>query len=187
MAHKTAICKNPPYSANARVSFPDETSNDAFDEQDVHPDSTPSVDEDHPISENELFTSPNDDTINNMIHAYQTKLSCITKPSRPGEIKMAAHYHVAHAQASHFGSLVDRGTNGGVVGAEVCILSCNTHKISITGIGNHELSNLDIVTCAGIINTNHGHIVLIMNEYAYYGQATPSILLAKLSGKKTSG
>ncbi|KAL7576077.1 hypothetical protein ACA910_000859 [Epithemia clementina (nom. ined.)] len=105
-----------------------------------------------------------------MMQAYQTRLSLSTKPSRPREIKMAAHYHVAHAQASRFGSLVDRGANGGLAGADVCILSRSKRKISVSGIGNHELSNLDIVTCAGIINTNHGRVVLIMNEYAYYGQ-----------------
>ena len=29
---------------------------------------------------------------------------------------------------------------------------------------------LDIVQCAALVNTNHGIVNLIMNEYAYYGK-----------------
>ena len=29
---------------------------------------------------------------------------------------------------------------------------------------------LDIVQCAASVNTNHGYVNLIMNEYAYYGK-----------------
>ncbi|KAL7577287.1 hypothetical protein ACA910_002031 [Epithemia clementina (nom. ined.)] len=170
MAHNTAVCKALPHSANAHVYFPDETFDDIFDDPDLPPDFNSSLDEDHPETEPELLSTLYDNTLSNMMHAYETKLSRSTKPSHPCEIKMAAHSHVAHAQASHVGSLVDCGANGGLAGAVACVLSHSAHKISVTGIGNHELSNLDIVTCAGIININHGRIVLIMNEYAYYGQ-----------------
>ncbi|KAL7563652.1 hypothetical protein ACA910_013388 [Epithemia clementina (nom. ined.)] len=170
MAHNTALRQNPIRSTNAHVSFSDETPSDASDDPDTTPDSAFPIEEDHHASDQEPLSHLNDDTITNMMQAYQTRLSRSTKPSRPREIKMVAHYHVAHAQASRFGSLVDRGANGGLAGADVHILSCSNRKISVTGIGNHELSNLDIVTCAGIINTNHGRVVLIMNEYAYYGQ-----------------
>ncbi|KAL7567222.1 hypothetical protein ACA910_021209 [Epithemia clementina (nom. ined.)] len=165
-----AVCNNPSCSVNAHVSFSDETSNDTFDDPDIYPDSPSPVEEDHYDSEQEPLSTINDDAINNMMQAYQTRLSRSTKPSRPHEIEMAVHYHVAHAQASHFGSLVDCGANGGLAGADVRVLSHSERKISVTGIGNHELSNLHIVTCAGIINTNPGRVVLIMNEYAYYGQ-----------------
>ena len=42
--------------------------------------------------------------------------------------------------------------------------------VSVTGIDNHELPGLDIVTCAALLHTNHGKVVLIMHEYAYYGR-----------------
>ena len=42
--------------------------------------------------------------------------------------------------------------------------------VSVTGIGNHELPGLDIVTCAALLHTNHGKVILIMHEYAYYGR-----------------
>ena len=42
--------------------------------------------------------------------------------------------------------------------------------VSVTGIAIHELPGLDIVTCAALFHTNHGKVVLIMHEYAYYGR-----------------
>ena len=42
--------------------------------------------------------------------------------------------------------------------------------VSVTGIDNHELPGLNIVTCAALLHTNHGTVVLIMHEYAYYGR-----------------
>ena len=37
-------------------------------------------------------------------------------------------------------------------------------------VSNHELPGLDIVACAALLHTNHRKVVLIMNEYAYYGR-----------------
>ena len=50
------------------------------------------------------------------------------------------------------------------------ILERTDPTVSVTGIGNHELPGLDIVTCAALPNTNHGKVILIMHEYAYYGR-----------------
>ena len=33
---------------------------------------------------------------------------------------------------------------------------------------NHEIPGLDLVQCAALVQTNHGIVNLIMNEYAYY-------------------
>ena len=60
--------------------------------------------------------------------------------------------------------------NGGLAGSDVIILERNGRTVSVTGIGNHELPGLDIVTCAALLNTNHGKVILIMHEYAYYGR-----------------
>ena len=35
---------------------------------------------------------------------------------------------------------------------------------------NTKINGLDIVQCAPLVNTNHGYVNLIMNEYAYYGK-----------------
>ena len=57
-------------------------------------------------------------------------------------------YHVSKHSSSHYGSLIDRGANGGLAGSDVRILERTGRAVSVTGIDNHELPGLDIVTCA---------------------------------------
>ena len=82
------------------------------------------------------------------------------------------HYtcHVAQASQSKHGSLVDKGANGGLAGSDVRILSRSSGKWTVTGIDSHELQGLDVVQCAALVETNHGIVNLIMNEYACYGK-----------------
>ena len=68
------------------------------------------------------------------------------------------------------GSLVDRRANGGLAGSDVRVLSTSSRKCTVTGIDNHEIPGLDLVQCAAWVQTNHGMVNLIMNEYAYYGR-----------------
>ena len=79
-------------------------------------------------------------------------------------------YHIAQASQAKHGSLVDRGANGGLAGSDVRILSRSSRKCTVTGIDNHELQGLDVVQCAALVETNHGIVNLIMNEYACYGK-----------------
>ena len=79
-------------------------------------------------------------------------------------------YHVSKHSSSHYGSLIDREANGGLAGSDVRILERTGRTISVTGIDNHELPGLDIGTCAALLHTNHGKVVLIMHEHAYYGR-----------------
>ena len=72
-------------------------------------------------------------------------------------------------QAKH-GSLVNRGANGGLAGSDVRGLSTSSRKCTVTGIDNHEIPGLDLVQCAALVQTNHGMVNLIMNEYAFYGR-----------------
>ena len=46
----------------------------------------------------------------------------------------------------------------------------SSRKCTVTGIDQHQIHGLDIVQCAALVNTNHGYVNLIMNEYAYYGK-----------------
>ena len=79
-------------------------------------------------------------------------------------------YHVAQASQAKHGSLVDRGANGGLAGSDVRILSRSSRKCTVTGIDSHDLQGLDVVQCAALVETNHGIVNLIMNEYACYGK-----------------
>ena len=86
---------------------------------------------------------------------------------------MNAHitYHVAQANQAKHGSLVDRGANGDLAGSDVRVLSTSSRKCTVAGIDNHEIPGLDLVQCAALVQTNHGMVNLIRNEYAYYGRA----------------
>ena len=77
-------------------------------------------------------------------------------------------YHVAVASEAKHGTLVDRGANGGLAGSDVRILSRSSRKCTVTGTDSHELQGLDVVQCAALIETNHGIVNLIMNEYVCY-------------------
>ena len=79
-------------------------------------------------------------------------------------------YHVAQASQTKHGSLVDKGANGRLAGSDVRILSRSSRKCTVTGIDSHELQGLDVVQCAALVETNHGTVNLIMNEYACYGK-----------------
>ena len=79
-------------------------------------------------------------------------------------------YHVAQASQAQHGSLGDKGANGGLAGSDVRILSRSSRKCTVTGIDSCELQGLDVVQCALLVETNHGIVNLIMNEYACYGK-----------------
>ena len=79
-------------------------------------------------------------------------------------------YHIAQASQAKHGSLVDRGANGGLAGSDVRILSRSSRRCTVTGIDSHELQGLDVAQCASLVETNHGIVNLIMNEYACYGK-----------------
>ena len=85
---------------------------------------------------------------------------------------MNAHitYHVAQAKQAKHGSLVDRGATGGLADSNVRVLSTSSRKCTVTVIDNHEIPGLDLVQCVALVQTNHGIVNLIMNEYAFYGR-----------------
>ena len=57
-----------------------------------------------------------------------------------------------------------------MAGSDVRVLSTSSRRCTVTGIDNHEIPGLDLVQCAALVQTNHGIVNLIMNEYAYYGR-----------------
>ena len=71
--------------------------------------------------------------------------------------------------------MVDKGATGGLAGSDVMILSRSSRKCTVTGIDSHELQGLDVVQCAALVETNHGTVNLIMNEYTCYGKGHTTI------------
>ena len=78
-------------------------------------------------------------------------------------------YAVSRRQTSTVkrGALVDRGANGGLAGSDVRALYKTDRQVDVQGIDNHQLTNIPIVTAAGVVESQHGPIVLIMNQYAH--------------------
>ena len=108
------------------------------------------------------------------LQAYQAyQVPCCPRDSTMTPERSINHhftYHVAQDSQAKHGSLVNRGANGGLAGSDVRILSRSSSKCTVTGIDSHELLGLDVVQCAAVVETNHGILNLIMNEYACYGK-----------------
>ena len=136
---------------------------------------------DLPESDLDIPDDPNLDFVNSQCHssedldhahqAYQAyQVPCPQDSTMIPEINHHFTYHVAQASQTEHRSLVDRGTNGGLAGSDVRILSRSSRKCTVTGIESHELQGLDVVQCAALVETNHDIVNLIMNEYACYGK-----------------
>ena len=82
------------------------------------------------------------------------------------QYKFSQHQHQVKA------SLVDRGANGGLGGADVRVIEHTTRTADITGIDNHKIKDVPISTVAGLINSNKGPLIAIMHQYAYTGKGT---------------
>ena len=114
-----------------------------------------------------------EEDMNNALQAYNVMASP-TPADTPQQSINLVHthlfYHVAQAKQAQHGSLVDRGADGGLAGSDMRILYKSSRKCTVTGIDQHQINGLDIVQCATLVNTNHGYVNLIMNEYAFYGE-----------------
>ena len=66
------------------------------------------------------------------------------------------------------GALVDRGANGGIAGNDVKIVSKTGRTINVTGINNHQLTNIPIGTVAAHAVSQRGECILIMHQYAIH-------------------
>ena len=102
--------------------------------------------------------------------AYQVPCPQLSTTTPKRAINHHFTYHIAQASQAKHGSLVDRGANGGLSGSDVRILSRSSRKCTVTGIDSHELQGLYVVQYAALVETNHGIVNLIMNEYACYGK-----------------
>jgi hypothetical protein len=80
-----------------------------------------------------------------------------------------AHYFVFAHNVTQRGALVDRGANGGIAGDDTCVIHRHLQKVDVTGIDNHEMTDLQIVDTASWAMSNNGPVILIFNQYAYHG------------------
>ena len=124
-----------------------------------------------------IETTPSDPLlamVHQSIHTSDDDASDITKvlsAKRSRQIQVCKHYIFQHANHTN-NQLVDRGANGGLAGSDMRVIYKTHHKINISGIDNHEVNGLDVVTAATLLNTSLGEVIGIFNEYAHLGKGS---------------
>ena len=124
-----------------------------------------------------IETTPSDPLlamVHQSIHTSNDDASDITKvlsAKRSKQIQGCKHYIFQHANHTN-NQLVDRGANGGLAGSDMRVIYKTHRKINISGIDNHEVNGLDVVTAATLLNTSLGKVIGIFNEYAHLGKGS---------------
>ena len=124
-----------------------------------------------------IETTPSDPLlamVHQSIHTSNDDASGITKvlsAKRSRQIQVCKHYIFQHANHTN-NQLVDRGANGGLAGSDMRVIYKTHRKINISGIDNHEVNGLDVVTAATLLNTSLGKVIGIFNEYAHLGKGS---------------
>ena len=124
-----------------------------------------------------IETTPSDPLlamVHQSIHTSNDDASDITKvlsAKRSRQIQVCKHYIFQHAN-NNYNQLVDCGANGGLAGSDMRVIYKTHRKINISGIDNHEVNGLDVVTAATLLNTSLGKVIGIFNEYAHLGKGS---------------
>ena len=118
-----------------------------------------------------------DDDASDISNVLSVKRSC--------QIHVCQRYLFQHANHTNQ-QLVDRGANGGLAGSDMRVIHKPYRKINIQGIDNHEVTGLDVVTAATLLNTSQGKIIGIFNEYAYLGKGSSIHSSGQLKWFKTN-
>ena len=124
-----------------------------------------------------IETTPSDPLlamVHQSIHTSDDDASDITKvlsAKRSRQIQVCKHYISQHANHTN-NQLVGLGANGGLAGSDMRVIYKTHRKINISGIDNHEVNGLDVVTAATLLNTSLGKVIGIFNEYAHLGKGS---------------
>ena len=136
-------------------------------------------------------TTPSDPLlamVHQSIHTSDDDASDITKvlsAKMSRQIQVCKRYLFQHANHTN-NQLVDRGANGGLAGSDMRVIYKTHRKINISGIDNHEVTGLDVVTAATLLNTSLGKVIGIFNEYAYLGKGSSIHSSGQLEWFKTN-
>ena len=112
-------------------------------------------------------------------------ISNVLSVKRSRQIQVCQHYLFQHANHTNQ-QLVDHGANGGLAGSDMRVIHKTHCKINIQGIDNHEVTGLDVVTAATLLNTSQGKVIGIFNEYAYLGKGSSIHSSGQLEWFKTN-
>ena len=128
--------------------------------------STPAPQQVHQHSQDEPTEEPPPGT------STQTLVNkCLAESGIDPDMKIQTHQRYVFArvnQSNHH--LIDRGANGGLAGADMRVIHTTPRKINIVGIDDHELTGLNVVTAATLLDTRKGPIIGVFHEYAHLGK-----------------
>ena len=116
--------------------------------------------------------------------------SCST-PSNMWSVNICSGDHIVHSNGSSYNvnmshvtywylqaisdsirSLIDGGANDGLASTDMHVLKYTEQCADITGVGEESINTLPLLTCSGTVHKTQGPVVLIMNQYAYYGKGS---------------
>ena len=128
--------------------------------------STPAPQQVHQHSQDEPTEEPPTGT------STQTLVNkCLDESGIDPDLKIQTHQRYVFArdnQSNH--QLIDRGANGGLAGADMRVIHTTPRKINIVGIDDHELTGLNVVTAATLLDSQKGPIIGVFHEYAPLGK-----------------
>ena len=104
----------------------------------------------------ECGTDPSD--IHYVMSVFNAK-GGISSQDSPRKIHVHQRYVFARANQST-NHLIDKGANGGLAGADMRVLQKTHRNINIVGIDGHEMTGLNVVTAAALLDTQKGLINL---------------------------
>ena len=90
-------------------------------------------------------------------------ISNVLSVKRSRQIQVSQRYLFQYANHTNQ-QLVDCCANGGLAGSDMSVIHRTNRKINIQAIDNHEVTCLDVVTAATILNICQGKVIGIFNE-----------------------
>ena len=112
-------------------------------------------------------------------------ISNVLSVKRSRQMQVFQRYLFQHANHTNQ-QLVDCGANGGLAGSDMHVIHKPHRNINIQGIDSHEVTGLDVVTAATLLNTSQGKVIDIFNEYAYLGKGSSIHSSGQLEWFKTN-
>ena len=108
-------------------------------------------------------------------------ISNVLSVKRSRQIQVCQCYLFQHANHTNQ-QLVDHGANGGLAGSDMRVIHKTHRKINIQGIDNHEVTGLDVVTAATLLNTSQGKSLVYSINMSTWERAHPFIHQVNLNG-----
>ena len=108
---------------------------------------------------------------------------CLAESGIDPDLKIQTHQRYVFARVNQTNlQLIDRGSNGGLAGADMRVLHTTPRKINIIGIDDHEMTGLNVVTAATLLDTKKGPIIGFFMNTLTLGKAGLFLLLVKWNG-----